>query len=115
MTEAIQRSVSVAPRESVCSTVVTTVAKAKGVDPRDLSERLNDVIDPDALDRIFQNTVTGCGRTAGRVCFEMSGCEVEVHATGRVSVTDSERGREVEGRVSSPSSSQSIELTELDG
>lgn len=115
MTEAIQRSVSAAQHKSVCSTVITAIAKAKGVDPRHLTERLNDVIDPDALDRIFEDTLTGRGRTEGRVYFEMSGCEVEVHATGRVSVTDLERGKEAQGWMSTPSSSRSNELAELDG
>lgn len=115
MTEAIQRSVTTAQHKSVCSTVITAIANAKGVEPRHLSERLNDVIDPDALDRIFGNTVMGRGRTVGRVLFEMAGCEIEVHATGHVCVTDLERGREAKGWVSPPSSNRSKERAELDG
>lgn len=115
MTEALHRSVSAAQHKSVCSTVITAIANAKGVDPRYLPERLNDVIDPDALERIFENTITGPGRTVGRVYFEMSGCEVEVHATGRVRVTDLERGKETQDWVSPPRSSRSNELAELDG
>lgn len=115
MAEAKQRAVSLATPESVCSTVITTIADAKGVEPTALSEQLNDVIDPDALERIFQDSATGPARTAGRVCFEMAGCDVEVHATGRVSVTESARGREAQDWVAIPSSSRSNELAELDG
>jgi hypothetical protein len=95
--------------------VVLAVADAEGTSPLELTPPLFESIDPDALDSIFENTVTGRGRTEGRVYFEMSGCEVEVHATGHVRVTDLERGKEAQGWVSPPSSSRANELAELDG
>lgn len=115
MTQASQQSVSVAPHESVCTAVITALANAKGVDPRDLSEQLNDIVDPDALNCIFKDTATGPARTAGHVCFEMAGCEVVVQATGRIIVTDSKREIEVQASAFPPQTSQSSELATLDG
>lgn len=64
--------------------VVVAVAKAKGVDPLEL-EPLGNVIDPEALDRIF--TETGDSRTTGWLTFRMAGCEVTVTSDGELSVT----------------------------
>lgn len=43
---------------------------------------LYDVIDPDALERLFADCHDGTARTAGHVVFELRGCRVEVHADG---------------------------------
>jgi hypothetical protein len=68
--------------ESLTTTVVRAVADAKGVDPLELEECLYDVIDPDALERLFAPTEDGARR--GVVVFRLAGCRVEVDGTDRV-------------------------------
>lgn len=70
------------PRPSV--SVVEAVAAETGADPVSLAP-LYDVIDPDALDRLFDDGASGC------VEFEFCDHEVVVHADGRVLVDGSER------------------------
>lgn len=59
------------------------VAEAKNVDPLEL-EPLNDVIDPDALDKIFQ---PGESLMSGELRFTMADCQVVVRGDGEVAVT----------------------------
>lgn len=87
MSDKIQYPTSPSTGESICTTVVTAVAEAKGVDPMDLNHRLNDVVDPDALERIFQKPAQGQPRTIGEVNFTLADCEVTVAATGQVTVS----------------------------
>lgn len=67
--------------------VVAAVAKAKGVDPLDL-DPLYDVVDPDALDRLFADGKAGSASL--EVSFTMADCEVVVDGSGEVAVTLSE-------------------------
>ena len=67
--------VRTAQDESVSQTVIMAVAEATDVDPIDLDPRISDVIDPDALDRLFDT-----GQSEMRVKFAMAGCQVIVHA-----------------------------------
>lgn len=75
-----------APSESMSQTVVAAVAEAKGVDPVELTERLYDCVDPDALDRLFD---TGGRDAAGTVVFSMAGCKVRVESDRAVVVAQS--------------------------
>ena len=71
--------------------IVAAVARREGVDPTALRPRLNDVVDPDALDRLFSD---GSGRReapTGRVEFRYCGYDVTVSSDGRVAVTDKGR------------------------
>lgn len=56
--------------------VVESVAAREGVDPTELSGRLYDAVDPDALDALF-GTREGT-RFDGRVVFDYHGYEVTV-------------------------------------
>lgn len=73
--------------DSICTAVVCAVAEAKGVDPLDLEPRLHDVVDPDALERLFRSTRPSGSAPYGRVTFALSGCEVVVRSNGRVTAT----------------------------
>jgi len=64
------------------TSVVQAVATALGTDPLSLDERLYDVLDPDALDRLFGGEETG-PRT---LSFDLAGCSVTVHGDGRIVV-----------------------------
>jgi len=73
------------PSEPLSETIVYAVAETNGVDPLDLTERLYDCIDPDALDRLFK---TGRHGSGGTVAFKMAGCRVTVEDGGAVVVTE---------------------------
>ena len=66
--------------------VIEAVAEARGVDPLDLPP-LYDVIDPDALNRLFNSDSPGRPNGPGRVTFTLSGCEVVVESDGEVTAT----------------------------
>lgn len=66
--------------------VVTAVATARDEDPLELPP-LYDVIDPDALDQLFDHGIEGGRSGPGRVIFILAGCEVIVHSDGEVEVT----------------------------
>ncbi|SEW14210.1 HalOD1 output domain-containing protein [Natrinema salifodinae] len=70
--------------------VVETVAAADGIDPLDVSPPLHDVIDPSALDALFEPTQAG-HRPGGTVTFAYRGHWVRVESDGRVTlVSESE-------------------------
>lgn len=76
-----------AATDELCLTVVNAVADAKGIDPMDLEESLHDVIDPDALEDLFEPRYTGAPRQDVRVSFSMAGLSVVVNADRRVVVS----------------------------
>lgn len=82
MTGALHHGTQRARTDSICTKVICAIAEAKGVDPLDLDPELVDVVDPDALERLFRYGTAG--DTEGRVTFTMAGCEVVVRSTGSV-------------------------------
>ncbi|GKZ14087.1 hypothetical protein HAL_19680 [Haladaptatus sp. T7] len=68
------------------TTIVRHVAAEKKVNPSDLRP-LYEVIDPEALDLLFDPLTDGTLRASGRVIFEYSGCQVVVTGTGDVQAT----------------------------
>lgn len=66
--------------------VVLAVADACDEDPLELPS-LYSVIDPDALDKLFDHSFLGGRNGPGRVVFTMAGCEVVVHSDGEIDVT----------------------------
>ena len=71
---------------SLTDAVVEAVADERGVDETAL-EPLYEVVEPDALERLFAPRPDGSPRTTGRVIFEMAGCEVTVRSDGKVRAT----------------------------
>ncbi|WP_436935589.1 HalOD1 output domain-containing protein [Halovenus marina] len=63
--------------ESVSTAVVCAVSAVEGVDQRSLRP-LADVLDPDALDALFDSRGDGTSRTGGRLPFIYSKCCVTV-------------------------------------
>ena len=74
--------------ESLVETVLTAVAEQEDTSPTAL-EPLYDVIDPDALNRLFAPTNGGEARTLGRVVFSYCGYEVTVSSDSSVCVEES--------------------------
>ena len=76
-----------AESESLVQTVLTAVAEQEDTTPTAL-DPLYDVIDPDALNRLFAPTNAGQARARGRVVFSYCGYEVTVFSDGSVCVQD---------------------------
>jgi hypothetical protein len=68
--------------------VLQRVADAEGTEPSELDEPLYEVIDPDALERLFDSSEDGPSRDSGELRFPYHGYEVTVRANGDVSVRD---------------------------
>ena len=69
--------------DELCYRIVSAVAERRGVDVDDVEERLNDVVDVDALDRLL-------GRRADAdrsVTFSLAGVEIVVTGDRAVLVT----------------------------
>lgn len=75
--------------ESVSQSIVEAVAEAEGVAPEELAPPLYEVIDPDALGRLFAST-SNADRGDGRVTFRYAGHDVTVESDGAVSVEESD-------------------------
>ncbi len=65
-------------------TVVHAVLEVTGADPTDVN--LNAVVQPDALNRIFNPKHDGEPRDGGRIEFGLAGCHVTVTGDGEVRV-----------------------------
>lgn len=80
------RSQRVAPSQAV----VEAVADAEGVPPEKLCppeyESLHHVIDPQALDALFEPKPDGTPRSPGRVSFPFCGYDVAVESDGSVTL-----------------------------
>ncbi|MCL9814545.1 HalOD1 output domain-containing protein [Natranaeroarchaeum aerophilus] len=66
--------------------VVEAVAEAEESDPGDLSTPLASVIDPDALDRLFETAGYEGMSPCCSVSFTYYGYDVNVNANGRITV-----------------------------
>ncbi|WP_459192006.1 HalOD1 output domain-containing protein [Halosimplex sp. J119] len=63
--------------------VIESLAEAKGITPVDIEQPLYDVVDPDALDRLFTD---GESPVSGRVVFDFEAHEITVHSDGDILV-----------------------------
>lgn len=72
--------------DKLSNRVIAAVAAERDVDPLELPT-LYDVIDPDALNRLFDHGFSSGRNGLGRVVFTLAGCEVVVHSDGEIDVT----------------------------
>lgn len=72
--------------DSISVTIIQEVAKKEGIPPEAVTPPLNDVINTDALDRLFEPRLDGDTRTQGRVEFPYVGYQITVWADGTVRV-----------------------------
>lgn len=75
-------------QESVSERVIEAVAEREEVGPTALAQPLNEIVDPEALDALFEPQGNGRPRTEGRVEFEYYGYAVVVHEDGSVDIRD---------------------------
>lgn len=73
------------PTSELTVTVVDAVSAVLDVSPTEVVPRVNDHVDPDALDRLFRPRPDGTPRE-GRLTFELMGCRVDVRSDGTVLV-----------------------------
>jgi hypothetical protein len=64
--------------------VVEALAEAKGIEPVEMGETLYEAVDPDALDRLFDDCADD--EVTGRVVFELGAHEVTVQSNGDILV-----------------------------
>lgn len=75
-------------QRSISIEVVSRVAELEDCDPVDLSP-LHDILDPDALDALFEPLRDGTSRdAAGFVRFEYEGCRVTVTGDGEIDAVE---------------------------
>ncbi|WP_290810590.1 HalOD1 output domain-containing protein [Halovivax sp.] len=74
--------------------IVTEVAAREGVDPAELTPPLHAVVDPEALDALFEPTSAGNRPSDGWVRFTYNGYEVTVAADGAVDVRETSAVRD---------------------
>lgn len=71
--------------ESLSEQVIRAVAEHRGVDPQDLAEPLYAAIDPEALDHLFADNVTGGVR---ELQFRYHGHLVTIESDRTITVSD---------------------------
>lgn len=76
-----QGETRIADNWTVSQSVVKAIAEAKDVKPRKLTPPLCEVIDPDALEKLFAHK-----SATGKVVFNYNSCEVSVFSDGYISV-----------------------------
>lgn len=72
--------------EKPIKTIVDLIADLEGVDPVELSPPLYSVIDPDALDSLFDSSTSDNSQTPVQVCFQYSGYEVRIQSNGEIAI-----------------------------
>ncbi len=68
------------------TTIMDALTSISEQSPSELGP-LNDVIDPDALDRLFHSQPDGRPRGSGYIHFSIQNYEVSVHSSGHISIT----------------------------
>jgi len=72
--------------EPLVRTVLDALSEASDRPANELSVRLYDAVDPDALNDLFRPTRRGPGRNQGRVAFTLGEFVVDLRASGHVFV-----------------------------
>jgi len=91
----------IGPGESVSTAVVRAVSAIKGREPRSLRP-LADVVDPTALDSLFDPRYDGTPRTGGRLSFVYSDCCITID-NGEYLTLQLLEGRSCDDRDQEPS------------
>lgn len=78
-----------ADADSLSTTLATALAVVTGR-PAHRLRPLYDVVDPDALDRLFRTGSDGDPLTTGRARFPYGGYEVTVRASGEIEIAESD-------------------------
>lgn len=77
--------------EEVAVIIVDAIADVKDVPVANLVGRIDDAVDPDALDRIVRPLPDGTPRS-GRVTFSLCDCTVRLSGDGRLQIFEGSEG-----------------------
>ena len=80
------------PADDLCWDIVTAIAEERGIDWRDIDDRLGDIIDPHALGRLARQSEAS-EEISLSVSFRMADCYVTVTDGGRVRANHPEERR----------------------
>ena len=69
------------------TTLAHAISDVTGIDVTDTGFTLNDYVDPDALDKLFQPKADGTQRTSGSLNLTILGCQVVIHSNGQIVLT----------------------------
>jgi hypothetical protein len=72
---------------SLSTFVVHEVAEREGVDPLDLDQRLSDVVDPEALDRLFEPRADGNSDRGLEITFRFCGYRIVVRSPDEIRIS----------------------------
>lgn len=73
--------------DALSTAIVEAVADDLGIDPQEVAQPLGEVVDSDALDRLFRPHLNAASPTDGSVSFSYNGYDVRAHSDGRVDLT----------------------------
>lgn len=74
------------------TTLAHAISDVTGIDVTDTGFTLNDHVDPEALDRLFEPKADGTPRTNGHVSFTIWGYQVTVYSNGQIAVVPPRQG-----------------------
>ncbi|WP_435153516.1 HalOD1 output domain-containing protein [Haladaptatus sp. DFWS20] len=86
--------------------VINAIAEHEEATPTEIKPVLYDIIDPDALDSLFEETQHGDSRADGYVSFQYGTHEVTVYSDGRVEIVRGSSSEATESTGSGPSTSE---------
>jgi len=69
------------------TTLAHAISDVTGIDVTDTGFTIADYVDPGALDRLFRPKPDGTPRSNGQLSLTIWGCQVTVHADGRIVIT----------------------------
>lgn len=74
--------------DALSTAIVEAVADDLGVEPQDVAQPLGEVVDSDALDRLFRPHLDPEDPTDGSVSFSYSGYDIRAYSDGRVDLSE---------------------------
>lgn len=78
-------------KATLSETVITAIADIAGVDPTRTRIPLNESVNPDALNELFDGRDGDAKGTRGRVVFATCGLEVTAHSNGHIIIRNAPR------------------------
>lgn len=84
--EAQTPSAEVDATENLSETIVHLIADLEGVDPVELTPPLYSVVDPDALESLFDTPASDTSQPSGYASFHYCGYKIRVDSDGEITI-----------------------------
>lgn len=75
------------------TTLAHAISDVTGIDVTDTGFTLNDHVNPEALDRLFEPKEDGTPRTNGHLSFTVWGYQVTVYSNGQIAIVPPRQGQ----------------------